>query len=211
MSRLQLLLATASRQFARLTLNRQTEPTSVLKNNLHCTSCMRVDLDNLMETKDQKTTQNQAKEPQKRWLSEAPIDPDYLPGGPYIPSQKTLTHMVDGVRYDRLPRVCIKASYQNTIISAFQKGKSLSIQSGGTVGFKNAKKRSTVCAQTVGLAVGMDLIKKGHKNVCVIVSGQGTGRLPAIKGVQLAGCNIVSITDKTFPSVTQRPRKAKRL
>lgn len=41
----------------------------------------------------------------------------YRPGGAFIPSEETPYHLVDGVPFDKLPRVYIKATHQNTIIS----------------------------------------------------------------------------------------------
>ncbi|XP_053405695.1 28S ribosomal protein S11, mitochondrial-like [Mercenaria mercenaria] len=213
MSHLRLLLSTACRQYASLTLNRCSGSASVLKTNLHYSPCLNIDVGSLIDGKEQKDKPAEQKTAEKRvFYAEAPVDPEYLPGGEYIPTASTYEHMVDGIRFDELPRIYINATYQNTIISAHTKTNDcLSYQSGGRVGFKNTRKKTAVCGQTVGLAVGMDLLKKGHKNACIIVSGQGAGRLPAMKGVQLSGVNIVSVTDMTYPDFASRPRKARRL
>lgn len=55
-------------------------------------------------------------------------------------------------------------------------------------------------------------LKKGIHTVRVIVRGLGPGRVSSIKGLQMAGLNIVSVTDATRVSDTPpRPRKARRL
>ncbi|XP_060595060.1 small ribosomal subunit protein uS11m-like [Ruditapes philippinarum] len=220
MSHLRLLLSAATKQYASLTLNKCSVPALVLKTNLHVSSCLKMDIsgitDEQSEPNETKESDNKAtsvkKAPRDAAFPDSPINPDFIPGGEYIPTRETYEHLVNGVRYDKLPRVYIKASYQNTTASAHTcKNLCLSSQSGGKVGFKHAKKKSSICGQTVGVAVGMDLIKKGQKDVRVIVKGQGSGRLSCMKGIQLAGVNIVSITDRTFPSITSRPRKPRRL
>lgn len=55
-------------------------------------------------------------------------------------------------------------------------------------------------------------IEKGLNTVRVRVRGLGPGRMAAIKGLQLSGVQIVSITDATRVSPNPpRPRKQRRL
>ncbi|WAQ97736.1 RT11-like protein [Mya arenaria] len=127
--------------------------------------------------------------------------------GEYFPTERIRDMYVDGVRFDDLPTVYITSTLQNTKGGAYlSNGNALTYQSGGRVGFKNTKKKTAVCGQTVGFAIGLDLIKKGYKNTLVVLKGFGQGRLPCLKGLQLAGINIVSITDSTYPNVTTRPK-----
>lgn len=55
-------------------------------------------------------------------------------------------------------------------------------------------------------------LQKGIHTVRVMVRGLGPGRTSSIKGLQMAGLNIVSVTDATPVSDNPpRPRKARRL
>lgn len=55
-------------------------------------------------------------------------------------------------------------------------------------------------------------LERGYKTVRVTVRGLGPGRMSAIKGLQMGGLNIVSITDTTPVSwYPPRPRKQKKL
>uniref|UniRef100_A0A914WGP3 Ribosomal protein S11 n=1 Tax=Plectus sambesii TaxID=2011161 RepID=A0A914WGP3_9BILA len=77
-------------------------------------------------------------------------------------------------------------------------------------GFKNARKKTTIAGQTVGVAAGMRMLRRGIKTVRVKVGGLGPGRLSSVKGLTVAGVNVVSITDFTLlPELGPRP-KAKR-
>jgi len=134
--------------------------------------------------------------------------------GVTIPTLETHAQLVDGVRYDELPIVHIHASINNTIIKVtdFTGTKFIAQNSCGMEGFKNIKKSTTVAAQATGQTIGTKTLKKGIKNVRVVVKGLGVGRLSSLKGLQLAGLNIVSISDRThMPHAGPRPRKAKRL
>ncbi|KAH3829723.1 hypothetical protein DPMN_102951 [Dreissena polymorpha] len=124
-------------------------------------------------------------------------DEERRPGN-YFPTARIHDLHVDGVPFHQLPTVHIIATPQNTKGGAYVNNKALSIQSGGRVGFKNSKKKTAVCGQTVGFAMGLDLTKKGYKNARVLVRGFGQGRLAAIKGLQLAGINIVDPWDLGF-------------
>jgi len=133
--------------------------------------------------------------------------------GTCIPTMETMSMMIDGVRFDRLPVVHIKSSPNNTIMSLTDHTGTdiMAVDSCGLQGFRNAKKSTTVAAQATGYSMGLKTKKKGILNVRVKIKGLGSGRMPCMKGVSLAGINIVSITDIT-PVIHsgRRPRKAKR-
>jgi small subunit ribosomal protein S11 len=79
-------------------------------------------------------------------------------------------------------------------------------------GFKNAKKKSAIAGQTVGIAAGQRLLRRGLRTVRVRVRGFGPGRANAIKGLTNAGVHVVSITDFTpIKEIGPRPRKARRI
>lgn len=130
-----------------------------------------------------------------------------------IPTQETHAMLIDGVRFDELPIAHIKSSPNNTIITVTDfTGNKIARSSCGQEGFKHVKKSTNVAAQATGLAVGTKSMKHGITNLRVILKGLGAGRLPSVKGLQMAGLNIVSLTDET-PTTNggRRPRKARRL
>uniref|UniRef100_A0A0B7AZK2 Uncharacterized protein n=1 Tax=Arion vulgaris TaxID=1028688 RepID=A0A0B7AZK2_9EUPU len=67
---------------------------------------------------------------------------------------ETHSQLFDGIKYTDLPIIHIKSSSNNTIILASDaSGAALAIQSGGRVGFRNAKKGTNVAAQAAALAL----------------------------------------------------------
>lgn len=97
-------------------------------------------------------------------------------------------------------------------IRSVTQGRPLAMKSGGTEGYKNARKGTTVAAQAAALSFSTVAQMKAIRNVRVVVKGLGPGRLASLKGLQMGGLNVVSITDRTpAPEKCPRPRKAKRL
>lgn len=120
----------------------------------------------------------------------------------------------NGVPFEKIPIVHIKASYNNTIITVTDhvSDQVLVKCSCGTEGFKNAKKSTSIAGQTVGIAAATKALAKDVKMVRVLVRGVGPGRQSSIKGIQMGGLDIISITDNTpVPHNGSRPRKARRL
>ncbi|XP_034280571.1 small ribosomal subunit protein uS11m [Pantherophis guttatus] len=119
----------------------------------------------------------------------------------------------DGKKFEEIPIVHIKATYNNTHIQVFTAEKvPLVLLTCGYMGFKNAKKSTALAAQTTGIAAGNKAAKKGVHHVRVVVKGLGPGRLAAIQGLTLGGLEVISITDNTpVPHNGCRPRKARRL
>ncbi|KAI0207732.1 28S ribosomal protein S11, mitochondrial [Lamellibrachia satsuma] len=138
----------------------------------------------------------------------------FTDSGITIPTEETSSMLIAGTRYDELPIVHIKSSLNNTIMIATDyTGKTkITRASCGTEGFRNVKKKTTVAAQATGLTIGNRIMKKGMQHVRVCVKGLGVGRLAAVKGLQMAGVTIVSLTDRTFvPHNGPKPRKARRV
>ncbi|XP_072166654.1 small ribosomal subunit protein uS11m-like isoform X1 [Diadema setosum] len=131
----------------------------------------------------------------------------------HISPSSTESLVFNGIPYDRLPIVYIKATYNNTHISvADYKGITVGNTSCGTEGFKNAKKGTAIAAQTAAIAAATKALDKNMTTVRVIVKGIGPGRQSSIKGLQMGGLDVVSITDNTpVPHNGCRPRKARRL
>ncbi|GAA6225944.1 28S ribosomal protein S11, mitochondrial [Lates japonicus] len=130
---------------------------------------------------------------------------------PPLPGQESSLRF-GGVKFEELPVLHIKATYNNTHIQLTDSaGKSMVRTSCGIEGFKNIKKSTPIAAQTAGISAAAKATAKGVTFVRVVVKGLGPGRLPAIKGLTMGGLEVVSITDNTpVPHNGCRPRKARR-
>ncbi|XP_076465607.1 small ribosomal subunit protein uS11-like [Babylonia areolata] len=130
-----------------------------------------------------------------------------------FPTLETHSMLINNTRFDELPIIHIKATHNNTIIMVTDgKGVPLAHESGGTVGFRNARKGTNIAAQAAAIALAQKATKKGINLVRISVKGIGPGRLPAIKGLQMSGLTVVSITDATpLPFNGLRPKKQRRL
>ena len=123
---------------------------------------------------------------------------------------------VPQVKYEDLPIVHAKCTRNNTIMDVSDcTGQQIFRTSCGVVGFYHAKKGTTTAAQAVGIHLGNNLIRRNMKYVRVVIKGTGPGRLMGLKGLQLAGINIVSITDNTSIPLLHvglsRPKKMRRV
>ncbi|CAH2049900.1 unnamed protein product, partial [Iphiclides podalirius] len=121
--------------------------------------------------------------------------------------------LFDGTKYKDLPICNIRVTHNNTIFTVTDAtGAVKVIRSCGMEGFKNTKKGTNIAAQTTGIGIATRAIDRGIKTIRVRVRGLGPGRLSAVKGLQMGGLDIVSVTDNTHVSWNPpRPRKAKRL
>jgi len=123
------------------------------------------------------------------------------------------------MRWDELPIAKITCTKNNTIMRLIPARDDVRINDNAMAhwscsmeGFKNAKKKTNIAAQASALTFGKHILDQGIKNVRVLIAGLGPGRMSALKGIELTGINIVSITDKTpFDEHPRRPRKARRL
>jgi len=134
--------------------------------------------------------------------------------GVVIPTLETHASLIDGIRYDELPIVHIHSSLNNTIMTVTDHTgtKIIARNSCGIEGFKNVKKSTAVAAQATGHTIGATVLKKGIRNIRAVVKGLGVGRLASLKGLQAAGMNVISISDRTHvPHDAPRPRKPRRI
>ncbi|XP_030578059.1 small ribosomal subunit protein uS11m isoform X2 [Archocentrus centrarchus] len=131
---------------------------------------------------------------------------------PPLPGQDTALRW-GGKKFEDLPIVHIKATYNNTHIQLTDHaGQSMVRTSCGTEGFKNVRKSTPIAAQTAAISAAAKAAAKGVTFVRVVVKGLGPGRLSAIKGLTMGGLEVVSITDNTpVPHNGCRPRKARRI
>jgi len=130
-----------------------------------------------------------------------------------FPDADTPNRLFNGVPYKELHIVNIKSTPNNTIMTFTNfSGQVLSLHTAGIEGYKNAKKGTNIAAQQAAITFGNRILEYGVNTVRIRVQGIGAGRMSSIKGFQMAGLNIVSITDDTRVSWNPpRPRKQRRI
>ncbi|XP_033340104.2 mitochondrial ribosomal protein S11 [Megalopta genalis] len=130
-----------------------------------------------------------------------------------FPDHTTPNKLFDGVMFKDLPIINVKATANNTILTLTDsQGLVKATHSAGIEGFKNAKKGTNIAGQQAANTFGVRAINNGMKTVRLTLQGIGPGRMAAMKGLELAGINIVSVTDTTRVSWNPpRARKPRRL
>ncbi len=125
----------------------------------------------------------------------------------YVKKKKKIVDVLRGVAH-------IKATFNNTVITITDmNGRVLLWGSGGTAGFKGTRKGTPFAAQLVA----ENLAKKiqamfNMREVDVFVKGPGSGRETAIRALQGAGLNVISIKDITpIPHNGCRPPKRRKI
>jgi len=87
----------------------------------------------------------------------------------------------------------------------------ISWSSAGALGFKGSHKSTPFAAQSAAEAAGKVAVDQGVSKVDVVVVGPGPGREAAIRSLQVAGLEIISIKDATpVPHNGCRPPKRPR-
>ncbi len=107
----------------------------------------------------------------------------------------------------------IRSSFNNTIVTITDTdGNALSWASAGEMGFRGSRKSTPYAAQTAAETAAKAAMEHGLKTVEVYVRGPGQGRESAIRALQTAGLEIVSIKDVTpIPHNGCRPPKRRRV
>ena len=107
----------------------------------------------------------------------------------------------------------IKATFNNTIVTLSDTyGNTISWASAGRSGFKGSRKNTPYAAQNAAEAAAKEAMDLGLKRVEVEVKGPGAGREAAIRSLQAAGLEILSIKDVTpIPHNGCRPPKRRRV
>jgi small subunit ribosomal protein S11 len=107
----------------------------------------------------------------------------------------------------------IKATFNNTIISLTDAyGNIVSWASAGKSGFKGSRKNTPFAAQISAENAAKEAMDLGLMRVDVEVKGPGSGREAAIRSLQAAGLEILSIKDVTpIPHNGCRPPKRRRV
>ncbi len=107
----------------------------------------------------------------------------------------------------------IKSSFNNTIITLTDlQGNVIAWASAGKVGFKGSRKSTPFAAQLAAETAAKEAMDLGLQKVDVEVKGPGAGREAAIRSLQAAGLEILSIKDVTpIPHNGCRPPKKRRV
>ncbi|RMF60780.1 MAG: 30S ribosomal protein S11 [Calditrichaeota bacterium] len=107
----------------------------------------------------------------------------------------------------------IKATFNNTHVTLTDlNGNVISWASAGKVGFKGSRKNTPFAAQLAAETAAKEAMELGLRQVDVEVKGPGAGREAAIRSLQAAGLEILSIKDVTpIPHNGCRPPKKRRV
>jgi small subunit ribosomal protein S11 len=107
----------------------------------------------------------------------------------------------------------VKATFNNVIITLTDNhGNTISWSSSGKMGFKGSKKNTPFAAQVSAEQVAKAAFDLGLRKVDVFVKGPGAGREAAIRSLQTAGLEIMTIKDITpIPHNGCRPPKRRRV
>jgi len=111
-------------------------------------------------------------------------------------------------------RIYIQSTFNNTIITVTDpNGNTLAWASGGTVGFKGARKSTPYAAQLAANQITQRVMNDFQmREVDLFVKGPGPGREAAIRTIQGAGLLVRSISDITpIPHNGCRPPKKRRV
>jgi len=106
----------------------------------------------------------------------------------------------------------VHSSFNNTIVTITDDvGNVLTWASTGGLGFKGSKKSTPFAAQQAAETAAKAALEFGMKSVDVNVKGPGPGRESAVRSLQAAGLEILSIVDVTpIPHNGCRPPKRPR-
>ena len=102
----------------------------------------------------------------------------------------------------------IKCSFNNIIISITNEtGQVISWSSAGKMGFRGSKKNTPFAAQIATEDAVKTAFELGLRKVDIFIKGPGAGRDSAIRAMQNAGLDVMSINDVTPVSYTHLRRQ----
>ena len=107
----------------------------------------------------------------------------------------------------------IQATFNNIIISLTNNmGQVISWSSAGKMGFRGSKKNTPFAAQIATEDAVKSAYELGLRKVDIFIKGPGAGRDSAIRAMQNAGLDVMSINDVTpLPHNGCRPPKRRRV
>jgi small subunit ribosomal protein S11 len=117
------------------------------------------------------------------------------------------------VHVDAVGVAHVKASFNNVIVTLTDVyGNTISWSSAGKNSFKGSRKNTPFAAQVTAEAAAKEAYDLGLRRVDVFVKGPGSGREAAIRALNTAGLQIISIKDTTpIPHNGCRPPKRRRV
>ena len=121
--------------------------------------------------------------------------------------KRKVTNVAQGIAF-------IDASFNNTKVSLTDsQGNLLSWSTAGANNFKGSRKGTPYAGQLAAQAAARKAIDKYQlKRVAVKISGPGTARDMAVRGLHSAGLEVISLEDITpLPHNGCRPRKKRRV
>ncbi len=117
------------------------------------------------------------------------------------------------VHVDAVGVAHIKASFNNVLVTITDiYGNTISWSSAGKNGFKGSRKNTPFASQVTAENAAKEAYDLGLRKVDVFVKGPGSGREAAIRALNTAGLQILSIKDITpIPHNGCRPPKRRRV
>ncbi|MBU1099995.1 MAG: 30S ribosomal protein S11 [Bacteroidetes bacterium] len=117
------------------------------------------------------------------------------------------------VHVDAVGLAHVKASFNNVLVTVTDiYGNTISWSSAGKNGFKGSRKNTPFAAQVTAEGAAKEAYDLGLRRVDVYVKGPGAGREAAIRALNTAGLQIMSIKDITpIPHNGCRPPKRRRV
>ena len=107
----------------------------------------------------------------------------------------------------------VKATFNNIAITLTDmQGNTLSWSTAGKMGFKGSRKNTPFAGQVSAEAASKEAYDMGLRKVDVFIKGPGSGREAAVRAIQVAGIDVLSIKDITpMPHNGCRPPKKRRV
>jgi len=107
----------------------------------------------------------------------------------------------------------IHASFNNTIVTITdERGNALTASSAGALKFRGSRKSTPFAAQQASERAAVGAKQLGVRTVDVFVKGPGSGRESAVRALEVAGLQVLSITDVSpIPHNGCRPPKRRRV
>jgi small subunit ribosomal protein S11 len=107
----------------------------------------------------------------------------------------------------------IKATFNNVIVTLTDmQGNTLSWASAGKMGFKGSRKNTPFASGVSAESAAKEAFDMGLRKVDVFIKGPGSGREAAVRSLQIAGLEVLTIKDITpMPHNGCRPPKKRRV
>jgi small subunit ribosomal protein S11 len=107
----------------------------------------------------------------------------------------------------------VKATFNNVLITLTDtRGNTLSWATAGKMGFKGSRKNTPFAAQVSAESCAKEAFDMGLRKVDVLIKGPGSGREAAVRALQTAGIEVLTIRDITpMPHNGCRPPKKRRV